>query len=61
MNEKAAALGMENSHFANPHGLDDEEHYGSAADLALLMAACMERPELAAILEKRCRRWGQIM
>ena len=52
MNEKAAALGMADSHFTNPHGLDDEEHYGSAADLALLMAACMERPELCAILRR---------
>ena len=52
MNEKAAELGMADSHFVNPHGLDDEEHYGSAADLALLMAACMERPELCAILSR---------
>lgn len=50
MNEKAASLGMEDSHFANPHGLDAPEHYGTAADLARLMAACMAEPELAAIL-----------
>lgn len=50
MNEKAAALGMENSHFANPHGLDDPEHYGTAADLARMMAACLREPELAEIL-----------
>ena len=42
MNEKAAALGLENTHFMNPHGLDDEEHYSSARDLALLTAAAME-------------------
>ena len=52
MNEKAAALGMENSHFANPHGLDDPEHCGTAADLAKLMAACLREPALAAILTK---------
>lgn len=50
MNEKAAALGMENSHFANPHGLDDPEHCGTAADLARMMAACLREPELAEIL-----------
>lgn len=50
MNEKAAALGMENSHFVNPHGLNAKGHYGSAADLAKLMAACMDVPSLAAIL-----------
>ena len=52
MNEKAAALGMENSHFANPHGLDDPEHCGTAADLAMLMAACLREPALAAILKQ---------
>ena len=36
MNEKAAALGMRNSHFANPNGLDDEAHYSTAYDMALL-------------------------
>lgn len=50
MNEKAAELGLRNSHFANPHGLDAPEHYGSAADLGLLMAACLEKPALAQIL-----------
>lgn len=34
MNAKAAALGMADSHFANPIGLDDPGHYTSAADLA---------------------------
>ena len=52
MNEKAAALGMENSHFANPHGLDDPEHYGTAADLARLMAACLREPALLGILKQ---------
>ncbi len=36
MNAKAAELGLENTHFTNPHGLDDEEHYSSAEDLAHL-------------------------
>ena len=52
MNEKAAALGMEDSHFANPHGLDDPEHYGTAADLAKLMAACLREPALLGILKQ---------
>lgn len=50
MNEKAGELGMADSHFANPHGLNAEGHYGTAADLGRLMAACMEIPALAAIL-----------
>lgn len=38
MNEKARALGMLNTHFANPDGLDDNAHYSSARDLAALTA-----------------------
>ena len=41
MNEKAAALGMRNSHFANPNGLDDEAHYSTAYDMALLGCAAV--------------------
>lgn len=36
MNEKAAALGMENTHFMNCHGLDDLEHLTTAYDIALM-------------------------
>ncbi|SFF62554.1 D-alanyl-D-alanine carboxypeptidase [Halobacillus alkaliphilus] len=42
MNEKALWLGMNNSNFENPHGLDGEEHLSSAYDLALLMAYSMK-------------------
>jgi D-alanyl-D-alanine carboxypeptidase len=38
MNEKAAALGLQNSSFRNPHGLDEDGHYSTAADLAVLPA-----------------------
>ncbi|MEI5907135.1 D-alanyl-D-alanine carboxypeptidase family protein [Bacillus spongiae] len=42
MNEKAAEIGMTNTHFANPHGLDDhEDHYSTAYDMALLMKYAM--------------------
>ncbi len=36
MNQMAAQLGMKNSHFVNPHGLAEPEHYSSARDLAIL-------------------------
>ncbi len=36
MNEKAASLGCVDSHFANPSGLNDEQHYTSAYDMALI-------------------------
>lgn len=34
MNQKAKALGLENTHFTNPHGLADENHYTTARELA---------------------------
>lgn len=50
MNRRAEELGMENTHFANPNGLNDPEHYSTAADMAKLARACMEREELARIV-----------
>ena len=42
MNDEARKLGLSNTHFANPHGLDDENHYTSAKDLAIMSAKLME-------------------
>lgn len=53
MNEKAQQLGMTNSHFTNPTGLDGEEHYSSAYDMALLARACLDVPELKEITATR--------
>lgn len=39
MNKEALRLGMINTHFTNPAGLPDSQHYSSAADLAILSAA----------------------
>lgn len=50
MNQKAEELGMTNSHFENPNGLNGPEHYSTAYDMALLARACLAREELAAIL-----------
>lgn len=36
MNEKAKELGLVNTNFANPHGLDNEEHYSTAYDMAVM-------------------------
>ena len=44
MNAKAAALGCADTHFTNPHGLHDPEHYTSAYDLARMARAAMEHP-----------------
>lgn len=49
MNSRARALGMTNTHFENPHGLDAPGHYSTARDMARLMAHCMENPDFARI------------
>lgn len=36
MNEKAKELGLTDTHFKNPHGLDDDDHYSSAYDMAMI-------------------------
>lgn len=46
MNEKARELGMTNSSFANPNGLDHEDHYSTARDMARLACAAMENRTL---------------
>ncbi|MDE7011586.1 MAG: D-alanyl-D-alanine carboxypeptidase [Oscillospiraceae bacterium] len=42
MNETAARLGMTHSHFANPNGLDAQDHYSSAGDMAKLTAYALK-------------------
>ena len=47
MNDKAHLLGMDNTHFENPHGLDSPGHYSTARDMALLAANAMDNPIFA--------------
>ena len=44
MNDKARNLGLYNTHFENPNGLDSPGHYSTARDLAVLAAYAMENP-----------------
>ena len=44
MNDKARILGLHNTHFVNPNGLDAPGHYSTARDLAVLAAYAMENP-----------------
>lgn len=53
MNEKAQALGCTDSHFVNPHGLHNEEHYSTARDMATIFLAFLEQEELVTILSSR--------
>ena len=47
MNDKARMLGLTNTHFTNPHGLDAPGHYSTARDLAALAAFAMKNPIFA--------------
>lgn len=47
MNDKARKLGLTNTHYENPNGLDGQEHYSTARDLAILAAYAMENPIFA--------------
>lgn len=50
MNERAAELGMTNTHFVTTNGLHDEQHYMSARDLATLMRECIRHPFLVEVM-----------
>lgn len=53
MNEKAKELGMTHTSFANPNGLDDEKHYSTARDMAVLACAAMNNETFARIVSTR--------
>jgi D-alanyl-D-alanine carboxypeptidase (penicillin-binding protein 5/6) len=57
MNEMAVELGLEHSAFVNPHGLDEEGHYTSARDLAVIAVAALEDPVLAQLTRTRLIRF----
>ena len=55
MNRKASELGLTDTHFENPHGLDGESHYTTARELAALTARALENPDFAAIVSTNSR------
>lgn len=59
MNKKVCELGLTNTHFANPHGLDDEGNYGSARDLATLTAYALKNPDFAQAVSTKSYRVGE--
>ena len=46
MNEKVKELKLENTHFVNPHGLDADNHYSSAYDMAMMGLELLKYPEI---------------
>ncbi len=53
MNQRAQELGMEHTHFVTPSGLDDEQHYSTAHDMAKLAMAAMKNPDFANIVGQK--------
>ena len=53
MNEKAIELGLTNTHFVTPHGLDDANHYTTALELAKLTDYAMDNETFAKIVGKK--------
>lgn len=52
MNEKAQQIGMKNTSFVTPSGLDDDNHYSTAYDMALLMSYAMKNADFAQLTGK---------
>ncbi|MFZ5974441.1 MAG: D-alanyl-D-alanine carboxypeptidase family protein [Bacillota bacterium] len=50
MNQKAKELGMTKTHFVNPHGLQDEQHYSTAKDMAILAQTALKNETIARIV-----------
>jgi serine-type D-Ala-D-Ala carboxypeptidase (penicillin-binding protein 5/6) len=50
MNAKAEELGMQRSHFANPHGLDEPGHFTTARDMAVLTRVALDHPAFAQLV-----------
>lgn len=51
MNARAAELGCKNTHFVNPNGLHDSQHYTSAWDLYLITREALKYPEFMAVCD----------
>lgn len=58
MNQKAAELGLKNTHFANSHGLDEEGNFSTAEDLAVLARHAMTKEEFRKAVGLRAARIG---
>jgi serine-type D-Ala-D-Ala carboxypeptidase (penicillin-binding protein 5/6) len=56
MNQRAQEMGATNTHFMNPHGLHDPNHYTTAHDLALIAFTAMKNPRFAAAVKTPTRK-----
>lgn len=59
MNETAQRMELRNTRFANPNGLDDENNYSTARDLALLTRAALREPDFLQVVSTKSIRVGE--
>lgn len=50
MNERAKEMGLSNTHFTNPHGLNDKDHYTTAYDLAVIASCALKNETIREIV-----------
>lgn len=56
MNQKALELGCKNTHFTNPSGIQDKDHYTTAYDMALIAKYCMQNQTFRSVVcKKNCK------
>ncbi len=53
MNKKAQELGLKNTHFVTPHGLDEQKHYTSAYELAKITDYALNNKKFAKIVNTK--------
>lgn len=53
MNDKAEKMGLEHSHFVTPHGLDNEEHYTTAYELAIMADYALNMEKFAEVVRTK--------
>ena len=53
MNQKAAELGLESTHFITPNGLDADGHFSTAADLCHLAACAIKNPDFLDVIQTK--------
>ena len=59
MNATAQEFGLQDTHYVNPHGLDADNHYSSAFDLAIILRAALRDPTIRQIMETPSIRRGE--
>lgn len=53
MNSEAYSIGATNSHFVNPHGLHDDNHYTTAYDLYLIFNECLKQEQFVNVVSQK--------